>query len=50
MAVTDFVDTDKGLDIAINAEVGAKEWWRGIMFLGLALLCVESYFGWRFSQ
>lgn len=31
-------------------EGGIREWWRWIIFFAVVLLCLELFFGWRFSR
>lgn len=48
--VTGFVDNLQELRIRIEDEVGAREWWRRLIFLALAVLCLELVLAWRYSK
>jgi hypothetical protein len=48
--VAGFLDTFGELETAVQEETGVSEWWRWMVFIGLLLLCLELYLGWRFSS
>jgi hypothetical protein len=47
--VTAFTHDEKELRLRITDEVGAREWWRRLIFIVLGALCLDLLLAWRFS-
>ncbi len=48
--ITAFTDSAEELRLRVADEVGAKEWWRRLLFVALGMLCLELLLAWRFSE
>ncbi len=44
-----FVEDFATLNLLIDRELSAREWWQQLLFIILALLMVELFLGWKFS-